>query len=114
MQALLQSNAQVDAADSDGYDPACDHRSRLHGCECLWVRVAVVADDGAAWSESAAVARVDGNRRDGDGHVLVPVSTVGLALHLWSLWPSACCVEHSSRVDWMVRRASGVGAETAV
>ena len=45
-------------------------------------RVAVEADDGAAWSESAAVARVDGNRRDGDGHVLVAVSTVGLALHL--------------------------------
>jgi hypothetical protein len=45
-------------------------------------RVAVVADDGAAWSECAAVARVDGHRRDGDGHVSVAVSTVGLALHL--------------------------------
>ncbi len=35
MQALLQLNARVDAADSNGYDPARDHRSRLHGCECL-------------------------------------------------------------------------------
>ena len=37
VQALLQSNARVDAADSDGCDPACDHRSRFHGFECLWL-----------------------------------------------------------------------------
>ena len=37
MQALLQLNARVDAADSDGYDPARDHRSRFHGCEGLRV-----------------------------------------------------------------------------
>ncbi len=39
VQALLQSNARVDAADSDGCDPAREHRSRFHGCECLWVGV---------------------------------------------------------------------------
>ncbi len=37
MQALLRSNARADAADSDGCDPACDRRSRLHGRKCLLV-----------------------------------------------------------------------------
>ena len=36
MQALLQSNARADAAESDGYDPARDHWSRFHGHK--WLR----------------------------------------------------------------------------
>ncbi len=39
MQALLQSNARVDAANSDKCDPARAHWSRFHGCEGLWVGV---------------------------------------------------------------------------
>jgi hypothetical protein len=54
VQALLQLNARVDAADSDGCDPARE------------------------------------------------------------LSPSACSVEHSRRADRMMRRASGLGAQTAV
>jgi hypothetical protein len=54
VQALLQSNARADAADSNGCDPAR------------------------------------------------------------GLSPSACSVEHSRRADRMIRRASGLGAETAV
>jgi hypothetical protein len=87
VQALLQSNARVDAADSWGYDPARAHWSRFHGCEGLRVRVAVEADDRAAWSGCAAEARLNGHRGhglgDGHGGVSVAVSTAGLALHLW-------------------------------
>jgi hypothetical protein len=50
-------------------------------CGCQW---RVKADDRAAWSGFAAMSRVDGDRRHGEGHVgvSVAVSTVGLALHL--------------------------------
>jgi hypothetical protein len=79
VQALLQSMAQVDATDSDGYDPARDHRSRFHGCEGLWVGE-------WRWKPTIVRLRVD--------------------LPVW--------LELMAIADWMVRRASGVGAEPAV
>ena len=63
MQALLQSNARVDAVDSDGYDPGRDHLSRFHGRECLRVgelrwKPTILR----VWSGFTAESRVDGNR----------------------------------------------------
>ena len=89
MQALLQSNARVDAADSDGYDPARDHRSRFDGRQCLsvcelWWKPTIVrlGVDVPLWLGLMAIGAMEMDGHGGDGGVSVAVSTVGLALHL--------------------------------
>jgi hypothetical protein len=62
--------------------------------------VAVEADDCAAWSGGACLARLDGHRGHGDGPVgvSVVVSTVGLALHLWRVIALGRAVWNIARV----------------
>ncbi len=98
MQALLQSNARADAADSDGYDPARDHWSRFHGHkwlrdgEWLWLPTMVrLGVNVPLWLGLMAIGVM------GMGGVSVAVSTVGLALHLWR-------VNGPRRAAWNIAR----------